>query len=165
MIRAAGADDASALARIQRRGWLHAYAGFVDPEVMTAHPIEASEDRWGEMLANPATATWVWDQGGPVAGFATVGPSRDDDAAGDTGELYAIYVDPHAQGAGLGTVLLARAVEGLRERGWQRATLWTFEANSLARRFYERHGWVPEPESAGLHAEDWAPSIRYRREL
>jgi GNAT superfamily N-acetyltransferase len=164
VIRAATVRDAPTIVRIQRRGWQHAYADFVDPERMVAEPIEQSERRWRDLLADAAHAVWVWDQDGLIAAFASVGGARDADADADTGELYAIYVDPPAQGAGVGTALLARAVEELRGRGLRAATLWTFEANGLARRFYERHGWTLDPAGVG-HEDWWAPAVRYRRDL
>ena len=93
----------------------------------------------------------VFDQDGRVAGFALV----------QGNELRAIYVDPPAQGAGVGSALLDAAVEALRANGHAEAFLWTFEANGLARAFYERHGW----EADGGRQEHLAPEVRYRRTL
>jgi hypothetical protein len=38
--------------------------------------------------------------------------------------------------------------------------LWTFEANLRARRFYERHGFVPTGATSGDN-EEGAPDLRY----
>lgn len=107
--------------------------------------------------------TWVAEHDGRVAGFVAVGPARDPDADAATGELYAIYVDPPAQGAGLGGRLHDRALECLAALGFTSATLWVFEQNGLARSFYGSRGWTAEPSGVGNDECDrWAPSLRYR---
>ena len=167
MIRPAGPDDIPALARVQVRAWLHAYSGFMDPEEVAARPVEVREPQWRAALTdpeNPAT-TVVWDQDGTVAGFATTGPARDEDLDGRTGELYAIYVDPPAQGAGVGRALHTDAVARLAAAGFSRAVLWTFAANDQAVAFYGRLGWRRDP-TAPPHPDHWAaPSVRYARDL
>ena len=113
-----------ALARVQVRAWLHAYSGFPRPRGDRRAPVEAREPQWRTASTdpeNPAT-TVVWDQDGTVAGFADHGPARDEDLDECTGELYALYVDPPAQGAGVGRALLADAIDAagrgrLRARG------------------------------------------------
>lgn len=50
---------------------------------------------------------------------------------------------------GVGSRLLDHA-KGLRPRG---LTLWTFEANERARRFYARHGFVELQRTSGDNAE------------
>ena len=117
-------------------------------------------------LAEDATQTQVAEVGGRVIGYATVGASRDADATPAVGELAGLYVDPPAQGAGLGTRLLEDAIARLRSRGFARATLWVFEENGLGRAFYERHGWSVDPGGAGREGADWhGPALRYRRDL
>jgi GNAT superfamily N-acetyltransferase len=163
VIRRATVADAPALARLQVRTWFHAYTDYVDPDDLAAFPVDRQEPRWRETLAGPVT-TWVWDQDGVVAGFASIGPARDEDADLDTGELYAIYVDPPAQGAGVGGRLLERAVAGMREAGYADAVLWTFARNGHARAFYAGAGWQLDrgPEK---RERDWVASVRYRRAL
>jgi GNAT superfamily N-acetyltransferase len=167
VIRAATARDVPALARVQVRAWLHAYSGFLDPEEIAARPVEVREPQWRAALDDPSNpaVTVVWDQDGVVAGFATTGPARDEDLDGAWGELYALYVDPPAQGAGLGARLLADAHERLAAAGRTHASLWTFAASDQAIAFYERFGWRRDGD-APPHPEHWAaPSVRLRRAL
>jgi GNAT superfamily N-acetyltransferase len=162
VIRRATVDDAPAIARVQVRTWFHAYADYIDPDNLAAFPV-GRQERWSQILAGPDT-TWVWDQDGAIAGFASIGHARDEDADRGTGELYAIYVDPPAQGAGVGGKLLERAVAGMREAGYAEAVLWTFARNDHARAFYAGAGWRLDrgPEK---REQDWVPSVRYRRAL
>ena len=145
MIRRARPEDAPALAAVHVRAWRHAYADIVAVEDM---PTEYwRRERWDALLAEGAEVH-VFDQDGAVAGFAAL----------DGNELRALYVDPPAQGAGVGSALLTAAVDALRAAGHREAYLWTFEANGLARAFYERHGWQLVPG----RQERLAPEVRYR---
>lgn len=87
MIRPATAADADAIAAIQQRALKRAHVDEEPPDL----PIAAGQ-------------TLVADVAGRVHGFVTM----------DAGQIVAIYVDPPAQGAGLGTQLRAAAEEALR---------------------------------------------------
>jgi ribosomal protein S18 acetylase RimI-like enzyme len=158
-MRAATVQDAAAIASIQARGWRHAYADIVAPEDMR-DPVEM-EPRWRQWLDDDDIGGLVAEVDGQVAGFAMFGASRDNDAADGAAELYAIYVDPAAQGAGVGSALLAAVVHELCARRFSEATLWAFAANGLARAFYERHGWALTDGARVRRAAE----VRYRRAL
>ena len=151
MIRAAVPADAEAIDRVHVRAWEHAYSDFIAPDRMkSARPEEERVPEWRERMTHPEIRTWVYELDGFIAGFASAGPS----------ELWALYVDPMAQGAGVGTALLAHAEAHLRGD----AELWVFSANEHGRRFYEARGWSCVE---GSEAEvDWAaPGVMYRKAL
>lgn len=160
MIREAVPADAAALAGVQHRAWWRAYGEYVDSERFGT--LEERIVRWHELLRRPER-TLVFDLHGTVAAFASIGPARDRDLGPDVGELMALYVDPPAQGAGVGGLLLAAVRDRLREDALAEAVLWVFAANEHARHVYERHGWTLEP--AGVRADGWAPELRYRLAL
>lgn len=159
MIRAAVRADAAAIAGLELRAWHRAYTDWVDPEAFPT--LGERVGRWDSQLGDGGTL--VFAIGGTVAGFAAVGPGRDDDLDQDVGELMALYVDPAAQGAGVGGSLLAETVALLRNEGYAEAVLWVFAENAHARQVYEQRGWLLEA-GAGRH-ELWAPEVRYRRTL
>jgi ribosomal protein S18 acetylase RimI-like enzyme len=74
-----------------------------------------------------------------VVGFVSSGPIRDR-IPGYSGEFYALYVLPEAQGCGIGTSLIAQAARGLVRHRRLAAAVWVLEDNTLGRRFYERLG-------------------------
>ena len=157
MIRRAAPADVEAIVGLQTRAWRHAYGDFVDPDAMPEPAQRAA--RWRELLGGEG-AVFLWEQDGRVAGFVAYGPDRGEEAA--TGEIYAIAVDPAAQSAGLGSALLAHAVEQLARAGLARALLWCLEANGLARAFYASRGWAQDD---GRREHPWGPEVRYRRAL
>ena len=167
MIRVAIPADAEAIAAVQVRAWQRAYADFLPPEAVEPATFEARRARWREHLEDGSTSrsTQAFDQDGVVAGFASIGPARDRDAGVEVGELMALYVDPVAQGAGVGRALLDAAERLLRADGYAAAVLWVFAENGMARDFYARHSWALEPAdviAANHGAEWWAPAVRYR---
>lgn len=165
-LRLAVAGDARALAEVHVRSRSHAYAEILDPRALAERTIDAQEARWADALAGVLTETWVAEVAGRVCGLLSVGASDDADATPGTGMVHALYVDPPAQGAGVGSELLAHGEARLRALGHARATLWVYAENGLARAFYERHGWVVDPAGPGNEREDLTePSTRYRREL
>ena len=162
-IRRAATADADGIARVQDRGWRVGYA-HVFPEEAWEHHF-SDPVRWRARLedAPPRMSTFVAADGGGVAGFASVGPSRDE--AG-IGELYAIYVDPDVWGTGVGRALIARAEAELRAAGFAEATLWVLDDNPRARGFYEAAGWyadgaAKQDEHLGVTVDE----VRYRKRL
>jgi GNAT superfamily N-acetyltransferase len=68
-----------------------------------------------------------------------------------------LFVRPDRQGRGLGLLLLQKAQEEAEE-----LSLWTFQQNLAARRFYERNGFVVVMETDGADNEEKTPDVLYR---
>ena len=114
-------------------------------------------------LANRELVTLVAQEGADVRGFCALEGAPGSDGAA---EIRARYVEPASWRAGVGSALLAVALELLRERGVAAVTLWVFEGNSGARVFYERHGFAPDGASmryAGSVAIGAPPLERHMR--
>ena len=79
-----------------------------------------------------------------MVGFVTFGPSEDEPADPEVGQVYAIYVDSGYWDRGYGRDLFAAAVRGLTAADFGAATLWVLESNARARRFYESAGWAAD---------------------
>ena len=98
-----------------------------------------------------------------LRGFIAFGASRDVDALAETGEVRSLFVAPAAWRSGVGSALMARALEELPSMGYKEATVWSFAANERANAFYERHGF--RRDGAEKREEVWADllEVRYRR--
>jgi ribosomal protein S18 acetylase RimI-like enzyme len=143
-IRSAEATDARAIAAVHVASWRAAYVGLVPDDFLADLSVDDREAMWRDILVRtewPARGTLVLLREAAVVGFASVGPSRDDDTAPGTGELWAIYLHPDHWGTGSGRRLMSEAVARLDEAGFVRATLWVLTGNDRARRFYEAAGW------------------------
>lgn len=165
-LRPAVPADARAVAEVHVRSRTHAYADLLEPRALAERTVETETERWAGHLEAGATETWVAEVSGRIAGFVTVGAGEDADATPQTGAVHALYVDPPAQGAGVGSQLLEHAEARLRAHGRSEVILWVYAENGLARAFYERHGWTVDPAGPGNERPDWTePSVRFRREL
>lgn len=163
-VRPATVEDAAQLGPLQLRAWWRAYADIVDPQRLMEWDDESRTAHWaGILAAGGPTRTLVADIAGSVRGFVSVGASREDPGDPAVGEIWALYVDPPAQGAGLGGVLLAAGEDALRAAGHSSAVLGVLEHNGLARAFYARHGWTHVPGSESAHP--WGGHVLYRRAL
>lgn len=68
-----------------------------------------------------------------------------------------LFIRPESQGAGLGVLFLETAKADAFE-----LSLWTFQQNQRARRFYERHGFCVVRETDGADNEEKLPDVLYR---
>ncbi|MDR6901809.1 GNAT family N-acetyltransferase [Rhizobium miluonense] len=70
-----------------------------------------------------------------------------------------LYVLPEAQGRGIGCRLL-----DIAKSTYPALSLWIFQRNKPARRFYEKHGFFVVDESDGAGNEEKEPDVLYKWE-
>jgi GNAT superfamily N-acetyltransferase len=162
LIRLAVADDAEAMGAL----WdASARAGFAEL-LPSGHPFPSFDPaRLLELLADDGVRTLVADEAGELVGHTTFGTSRDPDAPTAVGEVRSFFVSPATWRQGVGGKLMAAALAGLADLGFEHATLWSFDANDRANAFYESQGF--ERDGTTRTEEVWAnlPEVRYRRTL
>ena len=140
-VRAAGIDDAAAIARVHVVTWRSAYRGLLPADFLDALSEERYEERWRRTIDDGNSAVFVGEDDHGVVAFASGGRERaGEDGFG--GELYAIYVLPDAQGRGHGRGLVRAVAAGLGKMGLTDMIVWVLHDNSSARGFYERLGGV-----------------------
>jgi GNAT superfamily N-acetyltransferase/chorismate mutase len=111
----------------------------------TIHPHHETRE-WVARWDLSVFSVWVAEAGGEFLGYA-----RFDDVWLDD-----LYVDPAAQGTGVGSALLD-LVKAHRPSGF---CLWVFESNSPARSFYEARGLVELEHTDGSGNEEKEPDLR-----
>lgn len=140
IIRKANREDRAALAGIMRAS-LNGL-GFV-PELHTP-----GED--AAFMAGLLLSAEVWVAAGPSepVGFIAVTQGTD---------VPALYVAPDWQAKGIGRALLTAVRQGRAE-----LTLHCFQQNSVARRFYESHGFEPIAFDDVGRNDEGLPDVTYR---
>lgn len=151
-VRLAVADDAAAVAHVQRTVWTSAYADLLPPGAVEGFDEAAVAAGWAAPIA--AGAVWVATEGDALVGFCAAGAASPDDladAAGgvpdDAGSVAAVatlLVEPRWGRRGHGGRLLVEAAAVLRGAGATRGIAWVPERDTASRRFYERAGWEPD---------------------
>jgi len=94
----------------------------------------------------PQRETWVVEVDRQIVALLVLEP----------GWIDQLYVDPRYFGRGLGS----RLVDVAKTVYPGGLDLWTFTANTGARRFYERHGFMAIASTDGDN-EEGAPDVRY----
>lgn len=144
-IRGGVASDTAAFCAVRHRSWKATYTGLMPQKRLDAMDLGASYASWWPFLRLPPTrrhGALVAGRPGIVVGLAVTGPTRDPDLdPAVTGELSLLYLDPSAEGIGIGKRLLRAAVAKMRENGFEDQRLWVLQGNTHARSFYERNGW------------------------
>ena len=143
MIRRATRADAADIARVHVATWQFAYAEIIAPEQIASVTVADRVAMWERVLADDAPV-WVAEVQGHVVGFASADGAR----------LTSLYVDPVAQGAGVGSELLAEA-----ERAGA-SDLQVLAGNEHARAFYAARGWRDVGEGDLYRGE---PTRRYAK--
>ncbi len=141
IVRRAVPRDAAAVADV----WLRSYTAAL-PGVRRAHTDDEVRG-WFRDVVVPERETWVVEADGAVVGLMVLGP----------GEIDQLYLDPDWRGRGLGDRLVGLA----KERHPGGLSLWTFQVNEAAGRFYERHGFVAVERTDGRDNEEREPDVRY----
>ncbi|MBO4685392.1 MAG: GNAT family N-acetyltransferase [Lachnospiraceae bacterium] len=114
--------------------WQEAYRGIVCDRYLDTMTVERTTARARQ---NPEN-TIIAKDGEKVVGFAVYGPSRDEDLPG-AGEVIAIYVLSEYYNRKVGYRLMNEAVSRLSE--YDTISLWVFEENERAIRFYHKYGF------------------------
>jgi GNAT superfamily N-acetyltransferase len=109
------------------------------------HDVESIGHYVARDMSAPEKEVWVADETGQVVAMLVLN--------GDWIEQ--LYVAPGRTGQGIGTALMAVA-----KTGRPYLQLWTFQSNSGARRFYERHGFTAQEMTDGTNEES-SPDARY----
>jgi len=104
----------------------------------------AGAERWRDFIRKTPESALVCERDSEVAGVCQFGPSRDDDAPEDRGEIYSLNVLPDRWRSGIGRELMAASLDQLSGRSLASPTLWVVSSNDRARRFYEALGFAPD---------------------
>jgi ribosomal protein S18 acetylase RimI-like enzyme len=145
--RAVEADDAALLA-IELTVW-DASSGFPS---MTA----ADRDSFFSERSGPE-AHLVAEADGEVLGYLRLQDKYTFPEGDGVLSINGVAVAKEAQGRGIGSILLAAAAEEGTRRGARKITLNVHGTNTVARRLYERHGYILE----GTHPREFVIEGQY----
>jgi ribosomal protein S18 acetylase RimI-like enzyme len=141
VIRRAEPRDAAAMADV----WIRSYAAAL-PTVRRAHNDDEVRSLFAAVVV-PFHEAWVAIDGERVVGLLILSEA----------ELEQLYLDPDWRGRGIGDDFIRLA----KERRPGGLSLWTFQVNKPAQRFYERHGFTEVDRTDGSGNEEHEPDIRY----
>jgi GNAT superfamily N-acetyltransferase len=137
-IRRAGSRDAEVCTTLERA--LQHYLASSPTYLVTEEDDGSSLARW---LADPAHALWLAHQDGEAVAYLRIESANEDACTliqdPGTASITGAYTMPHLRGAGIGSVLLDRALAWARAEGYARCAVDFEPMNVLAARFWLRH--------------------------
>jgi len=164
VLRTADEDDLGVIADLFLACWRTSYRDVLPPAVVARYGSASARDLWQRSLAEgPGDREVIVAERPDHSVVGVVALGRDPDRAG-TGHIFSLYVHPDAQGLGVGGGLVSAAIGRFRADDLHQASLWVFEANTGARAFYERLGWLPDG-SIRVEREYGEPEIRLTRSV
>lgn len=143
ILRKAAADDAAEVAEV----YLASRKEFL-PYAPLAHPDEGVRE-WVATRLIPTGQVVVAVEDGQVAGMLVSSTAR------GVSWIDQLYLRPGAVGRGTGSLLLGEALHRLSRP----VHLFTFQQNTAALRFYERHGFREISRSDGSENEEKCPDV------
>ena len=147
-IRKATPEDAYDWAECSIHCWQSAYRDIYPSEIMGNLPLEKEQriEKYKKRLATPGEVEYYTVlHSRKMIGFLVTSEIHS--------EIYAIYLLEEFWGKGYGKEVMAFAVNKLTRVNPKEITLWVFEKNTRARRFYEKYGF--------MHDGGRKPSNRY----
>ncbi|MGV2922247.1 GNAT family N-acetyltransferase [Streptomyces alfalfae] len=140
-LRPATGSDGAAVADVYLRSYDAAL-----PSVRRAHSDDEVRDFFTYVVV-PRGGTWLAQAAGEPVGMMVL--------EGD--ELSQLYLAPEWRGHGIGDRFVALA----KKHRPQGLSLWTFQVNAPAHRFYARHGFTEAERTDGSGNEEREPDVRF----
>lgn len=140
-VRKAIHTDIQKIAFINAESWKTTYRDIVDQGFLDTLTVDQQLPRAKRLVESAGIICLVAyeKKSEQIVGFICLGENREKNVDADS-ELQAIYILEEHQGCGIGRMLFNEGVRLLSAESKKRMIVSVFEANSLARSFYERQG-------------------------
>ena len=164
-IRKALQKDAFEYAANHIACWRAAYRGILSDEYLKSMDALKMAEANQRILGEPGIYKCYYaGRDGAMIGRLVINKSRDEDKAG-SGEIAAMYLLGEFWGKGYGREMMDFSLAELKRMGHDDVLLWVLEANSRARRFYEKCGFVLDGAKKEIVIDAPYTEIRYIRAL
>jgi len=150
---------------VHAQSWQRAYRGIFADDVIDAFTPEKRAEVFAEAMSTRPEEYYLFKADGRPAGIALLHKSHEENAADTDGEIYAIYFHPDFWGAEITHEAFKFCVERLRERGFEKITIWVVEKNIRARKFYEKHGFVFDGAKQQIGPDSPLMQVRYSKKF
>lgn len=138
----ATSDDFQVLGNIHASSWKVAYRNIIPEEVLN----NITAEKRGAYFRKALTEGWeqdaiIYEDGTPLV-LICIGKARDIDLDNSHGEIWGIYLLPEVWGKGIGSILIQWGIAELKNRGYEKISLWVLKDNVQAIKFYEKSGFT-----------------------
>ena len=162
IIRKAIPGDEQVLAYIQTESWKAAFSGILSPEELErCTNLQKAEQMYHSVLRREGcnmAIELVDDLPHCIAAWGTNRCDLDD----TVGELICIHSLQNNWAKGYGSAMMNYVLDQLQQANYESVILWVFEANTRARKFYEKHGFELTSQTKAYNG---ITEVMYRKKL
>lgn len=161
-LQLATAADAEVVREVYLRSWRAGYAGLIDERAIEEGAARRGAHDWAAEVGRSDCRFVIARVDGTPAGVAAVGDDPTEAVGGTWLDL--LYVAPEYWGTQVALSLHTWVIDDCRTRGLGSLRLRVVSAQARARRFYEREGWLPDPD-VPPSSNDYFPLLCLRFDL
>lgn len=157
-------EDAEFLANIIVESWKSAYSNVIPKDEITKFLDKQRRQRQFEKFIEDEEIVLIafYDE----IPFGLVFANKDnDEQLKECGSIYSIYLLEEYWGKGLATKLMDVVINILKEEGCKQVSLWVYEVNTRARRFYEKCGFIFDGNKKHSHFSNKPIELRYIKQI
>lgn len=130
-------EDAKSLANIIVESWRAAYRNIIPEDEIVKFLDKERRQQQFERFIDDGEIVLIGIYDGLPCGLV-FGNKDNDEQLEECGSIYSIYLLEEYWGKGLATKLMDSVIDILKHEGCKQVSLWVFEENIRARRFYEK---------------------------
>lgn len=159
-IRRAVLEDASSLANIIVESWRSAYSDLIPKDEIIKYLDKERRQQQFEKFIADEEIILIQTYDGIPAGLVFANKGNDEQIE-YCGSIYSIYILEEYWGKGIGTHLMDEVINILQDEGCKQISLWVYEANIRARRFYEKCDFTFDGTKKYSHFSNKPIELRY----
>ena len=163
-VRRAVLEDSECLAHIIVESWRAAYSDLIPKDEIVRFLDKEKRKQQFERFINEGEIVLIGSYNGIYCGF-TFANKENDEKLEECGAIYSIYLLEEYWGKGLAIKLMDEVIRILKEEGCNQVSLWVYESNTRARRFYEKCGFIFDGTKKSSHFSNKPIELRYLKQI
>lgn len=163
-VRRAVKDDAKALGNIIVESWRSAYGKIISEDEIIRFLDKDRRQKQFQKFIEDGEIVLIGIHDGVPCGLVFANKGNDEQLE-DCGSIYSMYLLKEYWGKGLATQLMDSVIKILKDEGCKQVSLWVYEANVRARRFYEKCGFGFDGTKKYSHFSNKPVELRYKRQI
>ncbi|NLC66090.1 MAG: GNAT family N-acetyltransferase [Clostridium sp.] len=163
-IRPATKEDASSLANIIVESWKSAYSELIPKDEIIRYLDKDRRQMQFEKFIEDGEIVLIGLLNEIPCGLVFANKDNDEGLE-SCGSIYSIYLLEETWGKGLSSKLMDESIEILKREGCKKISLWVYEENIRARKFYEKHGFTFDGSKKYSRFSNKPLELRYIKHL
>lgn len=163
-VRRAVREDAKSLANIIVESWKSAYSNIIPKDEITKFLDKQKRQQQFERFIEDEEIVLIGFYDEISCGLVFANKDNDEQLE-ECGSIYSIYLLEEYWGKGLANKLMDVIIGILKDEGCKQVSLWVYEANIRARKFYEKYGFVFDGNKKYSHFSNRPVELRYIKKI